>query len=287
MRKHRGQQQSPAMFWAGRRKEKWKKKKFVFIPLTVKSTLWELKGIKRRHLKQGKCLTAPLCSMQENQNLVILNDFWTQPYEVSPVMWGQRKGMCWAQAKYFHMGVEFTGSRWHVGSYVTWGSSRDLLPPYGVCCAVSHSRGTFTLQVSCFGTSLASALKLSHPIVRHSNRALVCSSLKAFNTWHFLCSDFISKTEKWKAAVTLCKECLFCQNDDNSRNVFHVFSFANSPLLDTKLDIFLCSPCMGSSTREIKAVANFNTEIKYSAILWPFISLLHCNCLFSLFALLC
>lgn len=41
--------------------------------------------------------------------------------------------MCWAPAKYFHMGVEFTGSRWHVGVYITSkGSGKDLLPPLGL-----------------------------------------------------------------------------------------------------------------------------------------------------------
>lgn len=89
------------------------------------------------------------------------------------------------------------------------------------------------------------------------------------------CVVTISKTERWKAALTLCKE--FILSDDNSRNVFHVFSFANSPWYQTTDDQLTHCPCMGSSTRKIKAAANVNTQ--YSAILWPFISLSHCNCL--------
>lgn len=34
------------------------------------------------------------------------------------------------------MGVEFIGSRWHVGAYIIWRYGMDLLPSYGLECAV-------------------------------------------------------------------------------------------------------------------------------------------------------
>lgn len=190
-------------------------------------------------------------------------------------MWGQRKGMCWAQAKYFHMGVEFTGSRWHVGSYVTWRSSRDLLPPYGVSCGVVHSRGTFALQVSCFSTSQISSSETatqrwsaaaSKPLT-HDTFCVVTLPVKPNEKQLWRCVKSVyfvrmmTTPETYSTSSPFLTVLSLIQTTDGS--AWHL------PIL----------PVHGQQHQENKGRSKFTTQIKYSAVLWPFISLLHCNCL--------
>jgi len=48
--------------------------------------------------------------------------------------------MCWAAAKYFHMGVEFTGSRghWEHTSHVGRGAARDSGPHEKIITLVTY-----------------------------------------------------------------------------------------------------------------------------------------------------